>query len=1528
MAIKMKFDSANQIQSPTMVLTYRSGNPIGSIIPKNIHYNESLNSYNEFSFDVYKSLDNVICKYWDDITDFKIVYCVEWDAYFEIYVTIDESNETIKHVEGRALPEAELSQIKVYGLEINTELDISRDDYEPTIIFSYKPEASLIHKLFEKTPSFEFGHIDKSIAKLQRTFTFDDITVYDALQEVAEEVKCLIELVSEKGENGQIRRVINIYDLSPFCEYCGSRKVDIINGEYVCLDDQSHKGDSINTGYGDDTTIFFSTQNLAKDVSIESNTDGVKNCFKLTAGDDLMTSTVRNCSPTKSGYLWHFTEDTKANMSDELRSVINHYQSVCNGYNTEFNDTISYGVISDWNGIVNRYNEVCNKYQNKIIKDEPIDYRAPQTFIKFSDIMNLYYNTIDLELYLTSEMSPINQRFEDVNTTPPSIQEPEQNPTVSTEINKVNKKIDISLPFIDELMEEIDEFVAENAILSRIKSIISSVYNVVIDTIEDITGGWRATIKVENEEKTEVETKEIEVSFNNDAKKYTIQSIEDSLAKQKLETPEIIGLFDIDGDYDDIYVFQSQIKRYALNPLIRIRDAGQACLNLMIENGVTGDKPNSLWMNNWQNKNPGINLKTDLYDPYYNKVAMLNAEIETRKSEIEKVVSVTDDSGRILSDGMMSALDKIILDLREKMDLENFIKTNYSDNYHSLLVELVSFRREDTYKNDNFISDGLNNAQLFARALEFVEEAEKEIKSAAVPVHTISTTLKNLLVMPEFKPLVKYFKVGNWIRGEIDGVVYKLRLIKYEISFDDIENINVEFSDVQLVKDSVADIQSILNQASSIASNYSNIKIATSNNKKASNYVHDWVNNGLSLTKMKIVDGATNQNILWDENGFLCREYSPLEKKYDNRQLKIINKGLYITDDNWETTRAGIGNFVYYDPSDGKYKESYGVIADTLVGNLILSESVGIYNVNNSIRMDKDGFVITATNNSGNVNAKPIFEINKNNNNDIEQLLWVDTSGDLHVKGEISATGGTFTGSVVGSEISGGSLSIGKGNTRAEITAEGKLIAEGAEIKGTLSAGHIRSENYNGTGYNPSSTSGLFMDLENGNLNLGGKLKYENGTLIVEGEIRATSLRIGSGNTSLDDYISNNAIQKDTVYSGNASSSDPDGYDAATGGFFYVDSNGNLWAKNATFSGTVHSTAGDIGGWNISSEGIYLASDSSQAYIKKPIGTTAADKNSSYFMKFVCHDNNGDENEYFGVTYGGWIDCNGVYCRGAISSDDSIIAPGLHAQWVYSNYRIVIASDYEDSEHNGIYHTFINSDGNEVEIPIITTKKDSQSINIGCETMYEYEDGTSYPSVYAPRVNIRSDIIDIGYVDCTAKFMTSGRLVRIGYNGYERGIPSYESRTGNTKWIYLDAGTSAGTITMTAASFVDNAGIGTVSDFNAKQDIKSFTSQHELLFNNITPRTFKYIDGNSGRTHFGFIAQELRDAAINAGFTTQDIAAFMTITEEDGSEKNYIRYQELISLNTHMIQKCLKEITSLKAENESLKQQILDIITK
>ena len=170
----------------------------------------------------------------------------------------------------------------------------------------------------EKAPHYTVIHVDETIANIQRTFSFDGISIYDAFQDISKEINCLFVLNSNSDENGKIQRTISVYDLNSNCIDCGYR------GEYIDVCPECG-GVNIVEGYGEDTTIFITSDKLADNIQLTTDSGSVKNCFKLEAGDDLMTATIRNCNPNGTDYIWYISDSMKDDMSDDLVDKLNNY---------------------------------------------------------------------------------------------------------------------------------------------------------------------------------------------------------------------------------------------------------------------------------------------------------------------------------------------------------------------------------------------------------------------------------------------------------------------------------------------------------------------------------------------------------------------------------------------------------------------------------------------------------------------------------------------------------------------------------------------------------------------------------------------------------------------------------------------------------------------------------------------------------------------------------------------------------------------------------------------------------------------------------------------------------------------------------------------------------------------------------------------------------------------------------------------------------------------------------------------------
>lgn len=138
-----------------------------------------------------------------------------------------------------------------------------------------------------------------------------------------------------------------------------------------------------------------------------------------------------------------------------------------------------------------------------------------------------------------------------------------------------------------------------------------------------------------------------------------------------------------------------------------------------------------------------------------------------------------------------------------------------------------------------------------------------------------------------------------------------------------------------------------------------------------------------------------------------------------------------------------------------------------------------------------------------------------------------------------------------------------------------------------------------------------------------------------------------------------------------------------------------------------------------------------------------------------------------------------------------------------------------------------------------------------------------------------------------------------------------------------------------------NSAIST-SDKNYKKNIKGLKEDERfyLLFKKLAPVSYLFTDGTSGRTHVGFIAQDVEDAMQEVGLTDLDFAGFckdvkMKATEEKDKDGNIIfvkdldeygnekyvyalRYEEFIAINTMMIQKLDEKQSELEEKVNQL----------
>lgn len=789
--IKINFDTANNPIPPLIVLGKKNGHKINGLVYESLITSDSLNSAPEFTCVSHKMINGRMNSLWDDIRNFRTVWIKEWDTWFDIEVDVKENDELTKNISGVRLGESELSNIKINGLEINTEDDIDRDDYvSPTIFYSDDKSISALDRVLSYAPHYHVGHVDESLKNIQRSFSFDNTSVMDAFKEMAEEIDCLIVAPSHTANNGTINREICAYDLEPHCE-CGYRS--------STLKDKCPKCGSTNIspGYGNDTTVFVSTEDLSSDSSLSNDMSSVKNCFRMEAGDDNMTAAIINCMPSGSKNYWFFSDEMKEEMSESLRNGVNLYEERFDEYYSAHEYTISKNYMTKYNSLVDEYGGYSDTSFEKITN--PI--------VGYPNIAKLFYDVLDMYNYLEFSLMPTYE-MQDTNASA-------QAKLVESELKSV------SVTDIDSASLS----TVNNAVSGRLKVILDTRYKADIEssTYDNSSHVWTGTIEISNYSEDEDDTAKvsnISVSVDDDYETYIKRQIEKTLQKGDGEDYSISGLFKKDQE-----TFEKELKKYGVSTLSIFLDSAQAVVDILIQQNVADD-----------NGYAQTGLYTNLYLPYYEKLKAIESAIAAMDEKIAYLAEFNDDG--VLVAGLQKEVQDIMTDTHNLVKIENCIG---SDN----LSELYSFRMDQTYSNDNYVSDGFTNKEIFQNATEFISVVKDEIYKSSTLQNKLSSTLNNLLGIEKFRPLIEHFETGNWIRLAIDKSVYKLRITDFEIDHKN-NQINVEFSDVMKTRYGLSDSASILSSAASISKTYEATKRQASLGAVANSKLNQ-ISGGISL---------------------------------------------------------------------------------------------------------------------------------------------------------------------------------------------------------------------------------------------------------------------------------------------------------------------------------------------------------------------------------------------------------------------------------------------------------------------------------------------------------------------------------------------------------------------------------------------------------------------------------------------------------------------------------------------------------
>lgn len=754
-----------------------------------------------------------------------------------------------------------------------------------------------------------------------------------------------------------------------------------------------------------------------------------------------------------------------------------------------------------------------------------------------------------------------------------------------------------------------------------------------------------------------------------------------------------------------------------------------------------------------------------------------------------------------------------------------------------------------------FFTVNVNDYQKYSVARELYAFGEELLEEWAWPVYEFSIDTANFLFQKEFEPFKDKLEFGKNIYLNIgDEGVIEPKFIGLSIDFDNPENITLTFSNRFQKRDVVANWLSDINKTSASSRSFDASKYLYNKTANKTTQVSQFMENALDAAVNTII-GASNQSVVINGAGIQVGG----DSKY---QLRIVDNMIAMTDDSWQSAKLALGRF-YSDAKTGLKDDSgkdiligetWGINTELLAGNLIIGNNLVLENANDDGVMQ---FKVDATG-AWLYNASYIMQHNNGG------LMIFDPK----------------YGIVAGTKL----LFDTNGTT---VTPE--FIDEYGDIEFD-SDGMPENANF-------------FLDLRDG-------------SAYFRGKVTATSGKIG-GFTIEDTFLHGGSNSNYVALNGSGSGANSlyamwAGSPTPENAPFSVKKNGDLYAKNGTFSGTV-----------------------SGASFRDRAGNSMMNSLYEFTADYLNLNGINVGNGNFVVDSSGNVSIKGSITMAAGSSINWALVSEQNTAQSAAYSRANTAYNLADSAYSRANTAFNLADSaydNADDAYNLAWENRLTDLNVfnvltgGGSRFGIFSDSTSN------RLYINASYIRAGTID--ADIVTLGS----DYGGFCCGRGSDGVNTTYGAMVYGSAGPYADYYLFvsnkgammsggSASIYCANNGIhaseeiSVDSDIRLKNDIRFDVEKYEDFFLGLQASTFCLNGRNDNLRHIGFIAQEVEKTRISCGIDKNDLALLeyckKNIRGSDGDlSDNYygIRYGEFIPLCVHMIQKLYQRISYLETK--------------
>ena len=368
----------------------------------------------------------------------------------------------------------------------------------------------------------------------------------------------------------------------------------------------------------------------------------------------------------------------------------------------------------------------------------------------------------------------------------------------------------------------------------------------------------------------------------------------------------------------DLTKFTNLLKSYGLESLSNFQKSYQAVLETITSAGVEKGK---LYLEK-------VDSYTDIYVPYQQKLDAIDAEMAIRQETVDEWAAEKEKYGG--ENGLMRQI-------ADELNMRNYLGEENYNNFQAYV-------RESTYSNTNYVAGEQSDGAVLNDAQQLLDLASIELKKACELQYSLSDDMINLLNTAEFKDYKDQFELGDFLFCRADDELYKLRLIQVKYDYGNPDSLNVTFSNATKIQGYFSDVQSVLNQAQSMATTYDTVSRQVAKNRVTTGLVDNWLSEGLNAANAMIKSNNAEE-VTMDNRGVISRQYDDTTELYSPEEVRVTHNTIQFTDDSWKTSKLALGkypNYQYFHKQDNMWKTAsgYGLMSDFVYSGVVIGSQI------------------------------------------------------------------------------------------------------------------------------------------------------------------------------------------------------------------------------------------------------------------------------------------------------------------------------------------------------------------------------------------------------------------------------------------------------------------------------------------------------------------------------------------------------------------------------------------------------------